>query len=143
MLGGAAISWRTYLEVTYVTNTAEAEYYASCGCTQAVKATRELRKELGWQPNEPTKVQIDNNSTIYMALSVGNQKRTKHIAVRDMIINQAVDRNQVTPEHIDSDLNPADMFTKPVDEDKFQRHRSVLMGKPDNDQFALSEPLVK
>ena len=140
--GGAAVSWRTWLNKTYVDNTAEAEYYSACTCTKALLFARELKGELGWH-DEPTKVQIDNNATCFMALDASNHKRSKHIPVKSMVINQAVERAQCYPEHIDTDLNPADIFTKPLPQRAFERHRAVLMGIGDNDQFSLSTPVIR
>ena len=91
----------------------------------------------------PALIQIDNKSAIHMAQDAASHKNTQHLLVREMFITQEVENGTVRVEHIPTDDNPADHFTKILTNDKFEKHRDTDMGKPNNRQYHLSTKVIK
>ena len=54
--------------------------------------------------------------------------KAKHINRRDLYIRELVERKVIRTEYIASGDNPADMLTKPLDKQLFQKHRATIMG---------------
>ena len=99
--------------------------------------------EIGWTVQEPTMIQMDNKSAIFMAQDATSQNRTRHIELKEMIISYQVEANNIRIEKIPTEENPSDHFTKCLTGAKFEKHRSTIMGKPDNNQYYLSKRIVK
>jgi hypothetical protein len=87
MRAGAAIIWRAVVQkLVHAISVAEAEYYAACDTTTILLWIRELLRELGWFPQGPTLIQIDNQSAIKMGMATESMSRTKHIAIKQMAV---------------------------------------------------------
>lgn len=68
-------------------------------------------------------------STIAMAnRGASNSSRTRHIAIRYFFIKDRIDSGEVMVEHLGTDLMLADILTKPLQGELFQRMRAGLMG---------------
>ncbi len=78
-----------------------------------------------------------------MAQDAASHKNTQHLLVREMFITQEVENGTVRIEHIPTDENPADHFTKILSNEKFEKHRATYMGKPDNRQYHMSTTVTK
>jgi len=77
----------------------------------------------------PAKLFQDNMSTIAMAnRGASNSSRTRHIAIRYFFIKDRIDSGEVMVEHLGTDLMLADILTKPLQGELFQRMRAGLMG---------------
>ena len=70
---------------------------------------------------------IDNQSAIKMANNNAPTGRTKHIAIRYHILNEAVERAELRTEYVPTEENLADIFTKPLTAEKFEFHRKSLL----------------
>ena len=67
-------------------------------------------------------VYCDNKSAIDISKNPVQHSRTKHIDIRHHFIRELVDEQQVVIEHVVTELQLADLFTKPLD-----RNRSVTL----------------
>ena len=133
---GAAIIWQTVVQkLVHAISVCEAEYYAACDTTKIVLWIRELLKELGWSPEGPTLIQIDNQSAIKMGMATESMSRTKHIAVKQMAVTAYYRQGDIDIQYVQTDENPADHFTKPLPVDKFVKHVKTIMGNDNNKQF--------
>ena len=77
----------------------------------------------------PTTVWEDN--AIYLVLATEDNKyrpRTKHIAVKYHHFRDQVKNGTCKVQKVASALNTADIFTKPLPETSFIRHRFTLLG---------------
>jgi hypothetical protein len=136
------VIWKSHVQkLKAALSSSEAEYYAACDLTKTVICAIDLLQEIGWTISEPVKFQIDNQSAIQMGGDSSSQKRTKHIRVKEQFVNDAHDGGDITLEWLPTGDNPADMFTKPLDNQLFFKHRGTIMGTEDNDQYWLSNPL--
>jgi hypothetical protein len=143
MRAGASVMWHSKIIQKPCDSSAESEYITGSETTKPCIYYRELMSEVGWKITTPTMIQIDNKSAIFMAQDATSQNRTRHIELKEMIISYQVEANNIRIEKIPSDENPSDHFTKNLTVVKFEKHRSTIMGKPNNNQYYLSKEVIK
>jgi hypothetical protein len=143
MRAGAAVMWDSKIIPRARLSSCGSEYIAGTEATKTIIYYRELMNEIGWTIKEPTLIQIDNKSAIHMAQDAASHNNTKHLLVREMFVTQEVENGTVRIEHIPTEENTADHFTKILTNIPFEKHRDTYMGKPDNRQMHLSSPVVK
>jgi hypothetical protein len=78
-----------------------------------------------------------------MAQDAGSHKNTQQILVKEMFITQQVEKGTVRTEHISTDENTSDHFTKNLARGPFEKHRDTYMGKPNNRQYHKSTLVIK
>ncbi len=74
----------------------------------------------------PLRIWQDNMSTEAIANDIMNTKRTKHLDTRAKFINQCIERKYFRIKHIATDMMTADIFTKPLGPQLFEKHRHSL-----------------
>jgi hypothetical protein len=128
MLGGAAVSWASKLQPTVALSSAEAEYMALSAGVQEAIHLRQLMADLGFPQREPTTVYEDNQGCIALSENPVMHKRTKHIDVRHHFIRERLESGEVALRYVATQNQLADLLTKALNRDVFQRLRSVVMG---------------
>lgn len=68
----------------------------------------------------------DNNSALCLAKHKVYHERSKHIDVRLHFIREGIERGEVKVFKIHTDDNPADMLTKPLSRDKFEKCKDLV-----------------
>ncbi|MCI06929.1 peroxidase 4-like [Trifolium medium] len=68
----------------------------------------------------------DNISAINIFKNLVQHSRTKHIDIRHHFIGELVEDKVVNLEHITTEKQLADIFTKPLDAVRFEKLRSSL-----------------
>ena len=125
-LCNGAISWKATLQSIAALSTTEAEYIAA---TEGVKEARWLRglvNELGIA-QDTLVVFCDSQSAIHLNKNSRYHDKTKHIDVKYHLIRDTVVVSKVVVKKIHTSENPADMFTMPLTNAKFQ-HCLDLIG---------------
>ncbi|KAH9658981.1 hypothetical protein KPL70_023688 [Citrus sinensis] len=106
----------------------EAEYIA---LTEAVKEAiwlRGLVTELGFE-QEIVRVSCDSSSAIQLSKNPKFHERTKHIDVRMHFIRDEISKGVVNVVKVPTEVNPADMLTKPLPSVRFRNLlKAVLWG---------------
>ena len=87
---------------------------------------RNLLKELSLPQEEPTKIFVDNKSTIALAKNPVFHDRSKHIDTRYHYIRECVTKMDVQLEYVKTNDQVADIFTKPLKREDFIKMRSLL-----------------
>ena len=121
-LGGSVVSWRATLQPTVTLSTTEAEYMA---LTEAAKEgiwLRGLITDLGLHHDQAV-VYCDSLSAICLTKDQVHHERTKHIDVRYHFLRS---EKRIKVNKVGTADNPADMFTKPVPQSKFQHCLNLL-----------------
>ena len=117
-LFGTAISWKAMLQSVVALSTTEAEYIA---VTEAVKEAMWLKGmllELGIK-QESLVVYCDNQSAVHLSKNQVFHERSKHIDIKLYFVRDVIESRTVLVEKIDTEHNPADMFTKILPGGKF------------------------
>jgi hypothetical protein len=123
--GDNLISWFSKKQNCVSLSTAEAEYIAAgSGCSQLLWM-KQMLIEYNVQQDVMT-LFCDNVSAINISKNPVQHSRTKHIDIRHHFIRELVEKKVVTLEHIATEDQLADIFTKPLDAVRFERLRSAL-----------------
>ena len=83
--------------------------------------------ELGFIDESPTTVYCDNESAIKLATNEKSVHRTRHMAVRAAFTREQIQNDEIVLKHVRTDLQDADLLTKPMVSHKFMANRNRLM----------------
>ncbi|KAH9684692.1 DNA (cytosine-5)-methyltransferase [Citrus sinensis] len=109
---GGAISWKSSLQSVVALSTTEAEYIALTEVVKEAIWLRGLVSELRFK-QEVVIVGCDSLSAIQLSKNPKYHVRTKHIDVRMHFIRDEISKEVVNVVKVPSEVNPADMLTKP------------------------------
>ncbi|KAG7597916.1 Reverse transcriptase RNA-dependent DNA polymerase [Arabidopsis suecica] len=129
-LGGNTISWKSGLQRVVALSSTESEYMS---LTEAVKEAvwlKGLLKEFGFDQRS-VEIFCDSQSAIALSKNNVHHERTKHIDVRYHFIREIIANGDVDVVKIDTEKNPADIFTKIVPVNKFQAALTLLRVMPE------------
>lgn len=121
MLSGCPISWDSRKQRTVALSSTEAEYM---GLTEGAKESiywTSFLKEFGFGDLADSIVYSDNNGTLRLADNPVFHARSKHIAIRRHFIREALADKHLRINHVSSDDNVADMFTKSLPRFKLEK----------------------
>ncbi|GKA61293.1 hypothetical protein Tco_0760700, partial [Tanacetum coccineum] len=113
-LGQRLISWQCKKQTIVATSTTEAEYVAAANCCGQVLWVQNQLLDYGFNFMN-TKIHIDNESTICIVKNPVYHSKTKHIEIRHHFIRDCYEKKLISVEKIHTDLNVADLLTKPFD----------------------------
>lgn len=115
LFSGAAISWRSQKQTTVSISSTEAEVIAA---SEAVQEIIWLNRLLGnlYKNTEKPVLNLDNESAIKLAKNPQYEyhKRTKHIKLKHFFVRECVCNGDLNIQHVPSELQLADMLTKPL-----------------------------
>src|SRR5262249_9078648 len=121
-LGGCLISWSSKKQNSVALSTAEAEYIAAGSCCAQVLWIKQQLKDYGFVL-EKVPIYCDNTSAINLSKNPIQHSKSKHIEVRHHFIRDHVCKNNVELLFVDSENQFADVFTKPLDKERFAKLR--------------------
>ena len=130
------ITWKSQLEHEIALSTTEAEYtglsYSLREAVTIMNLLKEMKERKFNVSNEIAKVHCkvyeDNSGAIEIAKMEKYRPRTKHLNCRIHHFRTYVDNGEISVHKIDTYFQPADILTKPLNEEKFTRHRMRMMG---------------
>ena len=125
-LGDAAFTWSSKKQSIVALSTCEAEYIAAAACVCHAIWLRRLLERMTLKQEEATKIYIDNKSAIALAKNPVHHERSKHIDTRFHFIREHVKMKEVELHHKCSSDQVADIFTKALKTDAFQKLRKKL-----------------
>ncbi|GJT35779.1 putative ribonuclease H-like domain-containing protein [Tanacetum coccineum] len=136
-LGQRLISWQCKKQTIVATSTTEAEYVAVANCYGQVLWVQNQLLDYGFNFMN-TKIHIDNESTICIVKNPVYHSKTKHIEIRHHFIRDCYEKKLISVEKIHTDLNVADLLTKPFDGPRF--HYLVVSIGQEHAAQAQSQP---
>ena len=117
-LGNNLVSWFCKKQNSISLSTAEAEYIAAgSACTQLMWM-KQMLADYGLEQGTLT-LFCDNMSAIYISKNPVQHSRTKHIDIRHHFIRELVESKTIALEHVGTNDQLADLFTKPLDTLRF------------------------
>ena len=127
-MGDVPVCWMSRRQSLVATSTLEAEYIALFEASQEIVFVQRLVTDAGNQPVElPTTILCDNQGAKEVAEHPKFHKRTKHIDIKFHKIRERVQTGIVAVEYVASANNTADIFTKALPRETFQRHMRSLV----------------
>jgi len=127
MMNNGPVSWASRLQRVTATSTVEAEYVALCEAVKEACYLRQVLFDMGFKQADPTVIHVDNAGSIQLAQNAGYHSRTKHMDVRFHYIREKIQDKTVRLKYIPTEDNTADILTKPLECNKFCKHRTTFM----------------
>ena len=120
---------RSFKQTNVALSSTEAEVNPLVDVSKEIIWFRQLLKELGFPQLDLTPVFEDNSSAITLATKwSGNNKRTKHFGIRIHFLLEQYNASVIDIVHLSTDLQIADILTKPLSTDQFLRLHDLLLG---------------
>lgn len=125
--GKAPIAWISKKQTSVALSSSEAELVAACEATKLCKFFLTLFAELKLPQQQPVTLYEDNSGTIHLANTSIRSKRLKHIDIKYQFINDEVRNGVIKLVKIPTELNVADILTKPLPLPKFRQFLPQLL----------------
>jgi len=134
--GGCPLLWASKMQTEIALSTTEAEYIALSQSMREVLPLMELMKEAQLMkvpvklvtPKVHCRVFEDNSGAIEIAKVPKMRPRTKHLNIKYHHFRSFVQDGSISVHHVGTEEQTADIFTKPLNQDLFQKHRKSLLG---------------
>lgn len=126
-IGNGAVTWSSRRQKCVSLSTMEAEYVAACEASKEAVWIRNLLQDLNPRIcSDPITLKVDNQGAIRLAMNQDYHKRTKHIDIRYHYIREKLEDNAIAVEYDDSKHEKADILTKALPREHFQKLRSAI-----------------
>ncbi|BAT89814.1 hypothetical protein VIGAN_06088500, partial [Vigna angularis var. angularis] len=126
LLGFGAVSWSSKKQPIVTLSTTEAEYIAAASCACQCVWIKRILEKLGLNEQNSTLILCDNNSTIQLSKNPVFHGKSKHIDIRFHFLRDLVKDGVVRMSYCKSQIQIADIMTKPLKLDQFLKLRSML-----------------
>ncbi|XP_053685754.1 uncharacterized protein LOC128735287 [Sabethes cyaneus] len=123
---GNTVSWTTRKQTSVSLSSTEAEYISSSQAACEAIWLRNLLSEFNVVLESPTVIFEDNQSCIYIATEPRDQKRMKHLDIRYNYIRECIQNGSISIEFVPTQKQLADVFTKALPANIFNKHRVAL-----------------
>jgi len=123
---GSLVSWSAVKQRTIALSSTEAEYYALTHAFKEALWLHVFLTLLALPVPCPFSIFSDNQAAISLSSSTSISSRSKHIDIRYHFLRSHISDGSFIITWIPSVDMPADVFTKPLPDPVFSRHRSVL-----------------
>ena len=117
---GAAIYHKVQRIAVECGSSHEAEALASFKLLDVLLTARNVLTQFGTPPQGPTFVATDNKAHMLVSHNAGSSVRSRHFLKKYKILQERMERKEVTVGHVSDKENPADFLTKWVSADKFK-----------------------
>lgn len=121
------VSWVSKKQKTVADSSAEAEYYALTETAKELKWFKSLFEEIGCIVNQPSIIYCDNRAATILTENDVFHGRTKHIEIKYHFIRDMVIKNELRVEWISTINQEADILTKPLGRNIFERLKNRFM----------------
>lgn len=125
---GVAIAWKSKGQSTVALSSTEAEYYALSEIVMEIKYIVQLLEFMEIPVQYPVEVYVDNVGAIYLSKNATSTNRTKHIDSRFHFVRDYQEDGKVAVKFVRSDDNDADLFTKNVSGELYDKHSRKMIG---------------
>jgi hypothetical protein len=123
MIGSLLYLTASRPDITFVVGVCD-EYIARSSCSQLVWMKQMLTEYNVTQ--DVMTVYYDNLSAINISKNPIQHSRTKHIDIRHHFIRELVEEKNIALEHVTTEMQLADIFTKALDANQFECLRGKL-----------------
>ena len=125
-IAGGAISWRSRRQSIIAQSTTEAEYVATNAAGREAVWLRKLANGVGSMQVAPCEIMIDNASAYDLAHNPEFHARTKHFGTKYHYTRQIIKDKEIELVKVPTELQVADILTKPLPPSRFRELRTKL-----------------
>lgn len=129
-MGDTTFTWSSKKQAIVTLSTCEAKYVAANSAVCHAIWLWNMLKHLGFPQEKLTEIYVDNRSAIALAKNPVYHERSKHVDTRYHFIREHVKNKEVKLFPCKSQDQLADIFTKPLKNDLFNRMKIMLGMKP-------------
>ena len=126
LFNGNCVSWTSRKMESVALSTCEAEFIAMTKLLQELFFFKQLINEILENSITSMIIHSDNKSAITLAIHSVDHGRSKHIDIKLHFIREHVKNNALQLQYLNSENQTADIFTKPLSREKFNKHKSKL-----------------
>jgi len=126
MLNSGPIIWSSRKQNIVATSTTDAEYVAAHDAAKEVVWSRQLLKDINTEQDGPTILHCDNAAAMKLMQNPVYHRRTKHIDIKFHYTRDLIKQKQIDVKHVSSQMQLADILTKPLTREKFETNRNQL-----------------
>ena len=125
-VGPFLVTWGSRKQQSIALSTTEAKYIAASACCSHLLWIKQQVEDFGIKL--PTmEIKCDNTSTINVSKNPVHHSRKKHIHVRHHFLRDNVELGLISMEHVRTEDQIADIFTKALDRHPYE-HLRLLLG---------------
>ena len=124
-LGDKLVSWSSKKQNFVALSTAEAEYVSIGNCCAQILWIKQQLSDYGLCFNK-IPIKCDNTSAINLTKNPVHHSRSKHIEIRHHFIRDHVLNGDIEVEFVPTNIQFADIFTKPLDKTRFEFIRNEI-----------------
>jgi len=128
-LAGGPVAWKGQLLPTVALSSTEAEYMEATVAGRMSLYIRSILWDLNIPQEAATILYEDNDGATAMANAGKPTSRSRHIDIKYYAIQEWIERDLIILQRIDTALNMADHYTKPLPRILFHRHNDFNMGR--------------
>ncbi len=125
-VANSTISWCSKKQATVAKSTTEAEYVSLSHASQEAIWMRRLLCDIGCKTDQPTLLYEDNQGAIEISKHPKFHNRTKHIDITFHFIRERISSNEIKVVYCPSDDMLADIMTKGLPKERFEKLRNML-----------------
>ncbi|MDC0526059.1 reverse transcriptase domain-containing protein, partial [bacterium] len=132
MLAGAAISTASRRQHCITMSSCEAELVALCDAAIELLHTHAVAEFIGLEQSGPIEVCTDSKAAYDLCHRYTSAQNSRHVDRKLFKMRELRGAGVVRVRHIPGDTNPADLFTKILTRQPFEKHRKVVLNLPGN-----------
>ncbi|CAM8960753.1 unnamed protein product [Rhodiola kirilowii] len=118
MLGHSLISWKTKKQPVVSRFSAESEYRSMAAVCCELTWLARLIAEMGVPVNTDIPLYCDNKAALHIARNPVFHERTKHVELDCHLVRSHVLSKFISPVHINTNEQPANIFTKSLQQEQ-------------------------
>jgi hypothetical protein len=126
LLNGIPVSWSCKKQTCVALSTLEAEYIAASEVCKTLIGMEQLLSEIGLQIITPIPLWMDNQAAIINIQQESSSSRLKHVDTRIKFLCDRANQMQVSPKYVKSEHMIADMFTKPLPQQRLYELKKMI-----------------
>ena len=134
-IGNCPIHWVSNMQSEVALSTTESEYISLSQRTRDLMTIKQTIDSLNRFIEIDSKtidtfstVFEDNNGALQLALEPKHRPRTKHTCVKYHHFRQCAKNKTISAQAVGTEDQQADIMTKPLAKDKFEKFRKLIMG---------------
>ena len=124
-LGNSLVSWFSKKQNSVALSTTEAEYIAAGSCCAQILWMKQTLKDFDVD-FECIPIKCDNTSAINLSKNPILHSRAKHIDIRHHFLRDHIQRGEIVLDFVSTEFQLADIFTKPLSDERFSFIRREL-----------------
>ena len=137
--GGTAIDWECKRQPLVTLSTMESEFVAASKLVCSIRFIHKLLNFVDLRRAGPTECHEDNAACIAVSMKPVHKQRSKHIGVKYMNVREATENGEVRLVSVKTEHQCADIFTKSLTKEKFERFRDTIRGVVTYKDMVLNE----